>query len=363
MQFVTGSANPLVRHQIVDNAYNNSFFSLGHGIKIINLGGNPMLQGRCSLRTVSAKHDTVPSLPQRCRLPKLFIFINFIDQNMNQIHYILISFLIFSCGSAQKTEVVIPKDDTTIVQKIEKMIISKDTIINIGKTPVWIKSPEDEIKADILVLPGWNFAKEKICNESDFCAKALAKGYRLILPEMMKSVYATQYFPETRADYKKFLTLTWVTDTMIPVLQKDYAVFTGNNNYIHGISTGSRGAALVHLNTGKLFTKVVLLSGDFKNEDMPTDNLLKNTFGPFEQFEERWTKTDNPYEQSSKWTADLYIAHGANDDVVPTEQSIRFAEKIKKEHPDIKFISNFPDAKHDFTFWGGETDAVLKFLE
>jgi len=283
---------------------------------------------------------------------------------MNTIQYLFFSFLLFSCGSTQKTEVIIPKnDDTVVTKKVEKMITSKDTIVTIGKTAVWIKSPDGDINADILILPGWNFAKEKICKESDFCSKGLAKGYRLILPEMMKSVYASQYYPETRADYKAFLTLTWVTDTMIPALQKDYGLFMTKNNFLHGISTGSRGAALVHLNTGDLFTKVVLLSGDYNNGEIPTDNLMKNTYGPFSQFKDRWISNDNPWEQSSKWTADLYIAHGTTDDVVPVEQSQRFAEKIQKEHPGIKFVSNFPESKHDFAFWGGETDAILKFLE
>lgn len=282
---------------------------------------------------------------------------------MNFIQYFFISFLLLSCGSSQKKETITPKNDTLTVSKVEKMLISKDTIVVIGKTPIWIKSPDGEIKADILILPGWNFAKEKICKESDFCSKALAKGYRLILPEMMKSVYASQYFPETRSDYKSFLTLTWVTDTMIPSLQKDYGVFTGKKNYLHGISTGSRGAALVHLNTGSLFTKVVLLSGDYNNATIPDDNLMKNTYGAYSKFKDRWIQNDNPWEQSSKWTADLYIAHGTMDDVVPTEQSKQFAEKIKKEHPGIKFISNFPEAKHDFMFWGGETDAILEFFD
>lgn len=270
----------------------------------------------------------------------------------------IIPFLLLSCGASKK---ITPPEETKPISM--RIIKSNDTIVTLGKTPIWIQSPTGEIKADILVLPGWNFPKEKICKESDFCSKALAKGYRLILPEMMKSVYASQYYPETRDDYRKYLTLTWVTDTMIPALQKDYQIFTRKNNYLHGISTGSRGAALVHLNTGTLFNKVVLLSGDYNNAEISDDNLMKNTYGPFSEFKERWIANDNPWEQSVQWTADLYIAHGTNDDVVPTEQSIRFADKIAKNHPTCKVIKNFPNSMHNFTFWGGETDAILKFLE
>ena len=242
-------------------------------------------------------------------------------------------------------------------------ILSADTMVCIGKTAVWIKSPSGEVKADILVLPGWNFAKEKICKESDFCDKALAKGYRLILPEMMKSVYASVYFPETRNDYRNYLTLTWVTDTMIPTLLKEYGIFSGKKNYLHGISTGSRGAALVHLHTGKLFSKVALLSGDYDQTQMPNDNLMKNTYGPYSSFRERWETVDNPTYLSGKWTASLYIAHGMHDDVVPVSQSQNFATKIEQEHPQCHIVKNFPDNRHDFVFWNGETDPILAFFE
>lgn len=280
--------------------------------------------------------------------------------------------VVISCGAKNRvsqkancdSNKVTATDSITSNVASMHVIQSKDTIITIGKTPVWILSPEGEIKADILVLPGWNFKKEKISQESDFCAKALAKGYRLILPEMMKSVYASNYFPETREDYKKNVTLTWVTDTMIPVLQKEQGIFSGQHNYLHGISTGSRGAALVHIKTGNLFSKVVLLSGDYDQTKMPSDNLMKNTYGDYKSFKDRWTNVDNPFHLSADhWSAQLYIAHGTNDDVVPVQQSIAFADKIEHDHPTCKVIKSFPAAKHDFAFWGGETNAILDFFD
>lgn len=75
------------------------------------------------------------------------------------------------------------------------------------------------------MLPGWNFSKDKTCNETSFCKRALAEGYRLILPEMLKSTYATHYFPETRNDYRAYPTLTWVIDTLIPELKKKNSEF------------------------------------------------------------------------------------------------------------------------------------------
>jgi len=280
--------------------------------------------------------------------------------------YILSSaFFLLSCGKAAVKEDTKPKEPVVIdslpTEENKRLIMSNDTVLKIDQVAVWVLSPEGKINADILILPGWNFEKEKICNESDFCTKALADGYRLILPEMMRSVYAEKYYPETKSDYRKNLTLTWVTDSMIPKLQDQYGIFKGANNYIHGISTGARGAALVHLHTGALFNKVVLLSGDYNNEWLHDDNLMKNTMGPFTDFQDRWNNENNPVSQCSKWTADVYIGHGTKDKVVETRHSKDFGERLKQVK-NIRVVENYPDAGHDFKFWGAETAAILKFF-
>ncbi len=146
-------------------------------------------------------------------------------------------------------------------------------------------------------------------------------------------------------------------------MQKEYQIFSGKNNYIHGISTGARGGAMVHLTTGNLFTKVVLLSGDYDQTLTQDDNLIKNVYGPYAQFKDRWEKEDNPVYLSDKWTAELYIAHGTMDDVVEVSHSKIFAQLLQKKFPNKKIISHFPEAKHDFNFWGSETEAVLNFFD
>lgn len=276
-----------------------------------------------------------------------------------------LAFLV-GCGGKSTLPPVASGDTLHNVSAPPVKLLPPDTLITVGRTAVWILSPKDTPKADILVLPGWNFPKEKICNESDFCSQALARGYRLVLPEMMKSVYASQYYPETRKDYRSFLTLPWVTDTLLPELKKNYGIFTGRNNYLHGISTGARGAALVHLATGTQFTKVVLLSGDYHNTALTDDNLLRNIFGPYAQFPDRWKNNDNPWEQAASWSAALYIGHGRMDETVDAENSISFSAYLDSLHafPPGALVTHFPDsAGHNFSFWGEETNAVLDFLD
>lgn len=98
-------------------------------------------------------------------------------------------------------------------------------MIKTGKTYSLILTPNNNWTGDLLMLSGWNFSKERTCHETSFCKRALAARYRLIMPDMLKSTYATHYFPETRNDYRSFPTLTWVTDTLIPELKKNIRDF------------------------------------------------------------------------------------------------------------------------------------------
>lgn len=238
-----------------------------------------------------------------------------------------------------------------------------DTILTVGSGSVWILSPTQHPPVgDILILPGWNFENTKIYEESSFCQEALKRGYRLVLPQMLKSVYATSYFPETREDYRKNLTLTWVADSLIPAL-KHWDIWKTGFNAIHGISTGGRGGALVHLRTDTLFQAVALLSGDYDQTTMPSDNLMTNTYGAYAVFPERWEETDNPRHQMENWKAPVFLAHGTQDSIVPTNQTVQFARNLAQEFPKLKMDTVFVPAGHDFDFWNRYNARILDFFD
>ena len=108
-----------------------------------------------------------------------------------------------------------------------------DTSIYINNTKIDILYPEIEATASILVLPGWNFAQDDICVKSDFCKKAKALGYILIIPDMQKSIYQSQFFPQTRQDRKTLHGIMWLTDTVFPALQQKFNLLKENQkNYL-----------------------------------------------------------------------------------------------------------------------------------
>ncbi|NJK84110.1 MAG: alpha/beta hydrolase, partial [Saprospiraceae bacterium] len=172
----------------------------------------------------------------------------------------------------------------------------------IGGHLVDIMQPSGEIKGNIIVLPGWDFSRKDWCQKSSLCAQALARGYRLILPEMARSVYAAEYYLETRTDWLRYPNKIWCTDSLVPALQQRYGILLPEQkNFVLGLSTGGRGAALLSLALPELFTAAAALSGDFDQTKMPADNLMRGYYGEYSKFPERWKGVDNPVYQADKF--------------------------------------------------------------
>jgi dienelactone hydrolase len=239
----------------------------------------------------------------------------------------------------------------------------RDTTLELGRRLITVHYPSKKITGLILMLPGWNYSRNKTCENSSFCTKALAAGYVLVCPEMGKSLYASAVFPETRKDWKGYPQLSFLTDTLQLFLRQSLHLFQpGSRNFVYGISTGARGAALLLEHSGTLYWAGALLSGDYDPGDMQSDNLLKGYYGPYDQFRLRWEGTDSPLRNTDKLTMPLYIGHGQADSIVPPAQSKMLAGKLRKQGN--KVITSFKSGEqHNFHFWDSETDAILAFFE
>jgi hypothetical protein len=251
-----------------------------------------------------------------------------------------------------------------VFNKNKPLNIKTSTTIYLNKIPIDILQNDSLFIGDILVLPGWNFKRNLWCDSTDFCNKALKKGYRLIMPEMGKSIYSSSFFAETRKDWRKYPNLIWVTDTLIPYLRSKFGVFQTKNNYLLGLSTGARGSILVGIKTDTLFKKAACLSGDYNQLKMPKDNLITGYYGNYSLFKSRWEKIDNPLMQSKKIKFDIYLGHGINDKVVNYKQTIELYDSLKKNKNDLNVFLSTPNKKgHNFSYWRSEVDTILKFYE
>ena len=306
---------------------------------------------------------------------------------MKNVYFILIICLVaifagFSCQNKQEDKKYIQEISETSTETASKIPanLSKakkimfDSLkafqtLKIGKFEIDIKVPTDipasEIKGNILVLQGWAFAKDDWCKKSKLCQKALAAGYRLIMPEMGKSVYSGKYYKETLKEWRVFPKRGWLTDTVFKELQEKYGIMLANQkNYIIGLSTGGRGVALIALDKPELFAACATLSGDYDQAQMPTDRVMAGFYGSFATQTKRWQNEDNVLARIAEWKTPIYIGHGKKDAVVPPEQSKLLYDAIKKNHTNLKIKLNMPaNNAHDYKYWDSEVDNMLGFFQ
>jgi S-formylglutathione hydrolase FrmB len=278
----------------------------------------------------------------------------------------IISFSFFICAytsvhnisSNERGKVIIRLDSIVI-----KKSIKHDTLLVVNNHNVIIKVCPHRKKGTFLVLHGWYLPADDWCTKTSLCSKVLEKGYDIVMPDMGKSVYHEHNYPETNPEWRTCPTRRWLSDTLIPMLQKDYALLiTTESNYIVGLSTGARGVALVLLDFPSLFKGAASFSGDYDQTKMQSDYLITGYYGPYETFKDRWTNIDNPTTRIKEYKTPIYLGHGKLDQVVPPEQTIMFYDSLKKYHPDLKIKLSMPDGQHDYYYWDSEVDNFLKFF-
>jgi S-formylglutathione hydrolase FrmB len=242
--------------------------------------------------------------------------------------------------------------------------IKHDTTIDVNGRQTDILLPSVKQTGTILVLPGWNFTRDDICQKSDFCMKAKQQGFVLVMPDMLKSVYATKLFPETRKEWFSYPQLPWIIDSLIPVLQKKFNLLQpGQNNFIFGISTGGRGVAMMAIYSQGIFIAGAALSGDYNQLEMSEDKLISGYYGEYLKFPDRWKGNDNPFYNAEKIKIPLFLAHGKADNVDPCIQTEEFYNKLETLHPDLEHkLVLVENAGHNYDFWSSQYDDVFKFF-
>ncbi len=226
---------------------------------------------------------------------------------------------------------------------------------------VIVDMPNEPFIGTIIALPGWNFPNTGWCDSTQLCMKASRKGYALVLPQMGKSIYCDTIYPETRSSWRKYPTRAWFKNVLIPELQKHNLLDTLQNNYVLGLSTGARGAALIALDCPELFSACGLLSGDYDQTQFPSDNLYRGYYGPLNNFPNRWQDEDNVITSIDQFIVPAYLAHGGDDNIVPETHSKTLYKELQVRSKECQY-EMIPDAKHTYSFWDSQVDAMLNYF-
>lgn len=216
----------------------------------------------------------------------------------------------------------------------------------------------------ILVLPGWNFPRTSWIQNTKLVDYAEKYGYALILPEMGKTLYESTYYPETQSKWNAMPGGEFIKLFIWTIQQQHNLLQPGQYNTLLGLSTGGRGVALIALENPGLFVAGASLSGDFSQENTPSDRLMTAVYGAFKKFPQRWLGRDNPQARVKEWKMPLYLAHGTADNIVPESQSRLFYNTLKQYHQGNIMVVYHPvvGAEHNYTFWGGQLEEVFKFF-
>ena len=277
---------------------------------------------------------------------------------------IVIPFL-FQCSEAVKkvNSEPIKIEDSSKVPSLRDTLIT----INIANVKCDIAFPDSgsTYRGNILLLQGFNFPKEDWCkNAPALCREAARRGYTMIMPDMGRSVYADTFFAETAPIYKNYPLRRALCDSLFPYLKKKFDILLDEqSNFILGLSSGARGAALIVLEEPNLFSAAGLLSGDYDQTGIPGDVIMKLYYGNFETNKKRWKEIDNIITDIDQWKTPVYIGHGKLDKVVPHAQSKQLNDSLKSRLKPNELIFNEAVMGHDYKYWGSETLPVLNFFD
>jgi S-formylglutathione hydrolase FrmB len=190
----------------------------------------------------------------------------------------------------------------------------------------------------------------------------LDQGYILIQPEMGKSIYCDTIFPQTRNDWKKYPTRKWIKDHLIPNLQDYNILIPDHSNFVLGLSTGARGAALIAKDLPLIFSGCAALSGDYDQTKYITDNLYIGYYGSFKNHTAQWTVNDNLVTRIVDLKVPIYIGHGAKDNIVPLRHSILLKEALDSIGNRSYQFHVDSTATHNYSYWNSEVDNMLNFF-
>lgn len=280
----------------------------------------------------------------------------------------LLLWITWACGTAKTNSPQSREPVRDTVTETPFTGPTHDTLMSIPHAPqpvsVQILAPSAKARGTVLLLHGWNLPYMEWCEKTDFCSKATAQGYYVIVPDFKKSAYQYTFYPETIERYRSNPTRQWMLDSLFPFIRTHTGLLQpGQPSFVLGLSTGGRGALLLALDAPGIFRASASLSGDFDQREMPADNIMTNYYGAIKKFPERWSGKDNIAARASELKVPVYLAHTRDDKVVPFAQTQLMYDSLKHHNPSLDVVFVPVDTSgHTYTFWGACTDEVLQFF-
>ncbi len=249
--------------------------------------------------------------------------------------------------------------DERVDEQHEKRIsVTVDTSFFVDGVAVRLLLNDISSEKDLILLPGWNFPNQHWEDSTPVFSLASQGNYNLVMIEMGKSIYHGQVYPVTRNDWRGEKTLTWLSDTLIPFIQGEYAILTRERTVgVLGISTGARGGVALAFHNPELIDHVFALSGDYSTLHFPDDNLYRGYLGNKEQNAAIWEQEDLS-RNIPAGCPEITLVHGKQDPIVSPEHSVYLKEILDKKGVKNS-LSLYPTGKHNYALWSHVIDSLF----
>lgn len=283
---------------------------------------------------------------------------------MKSIVFIVFIGMLFFCSCGQETvqkEAILESNEKApngIVDTSFYIAHNQDSILVTTR-----KSSSKDDKGTIILFPGWDYNHTHWNDSSEFLNAAVKRGYNVIMPDVKKTIYTMNIYPETRVDWKNEVTRRWINETFLPKLIQDFHV-DSHPLFAFGISTGGRGALFTVMENQEMFAGGAAISGDYDQAFLPEDNLYKGFFGTKKQFPERYKGIENPMTQLIGLKVPFYFGHSEIDQIVPVSHTKHLEEAlIKKTLTNNATFSYSFEGGHTYSYWDQELMKALDFFE
>lgn len=237
------------------------------------------------------------------------------------------------------------------------------------KVPVLIYVPSQKPNqgyALMIALHGWKLNAEE-WKTSGIAELAEKYSILVVCPQMTIANYEREYFPETVLKWNSMPSGVWIKDQLYSYVSAHFNISKNRNMIgIMGVSTGGHGAALLAGYYPETFGFASMISGDYDVSLTPKDGLARGSFGPFEQFKNRWKENSLVSYLDRLENTRLYIGHGSIDNIAPVNQSRLLNDELKQRVKDKKkysFIYHEQNgASHNWEYWKSEVPNVIKYF-
>lgn len=161
----------------------------------------------------------------------------------------------------------------------------------------------------------------------------------IVCPDMGKTVYENEFFPETTLAWNAIPGGKWIPTVLVLWLRSEFGFcvkrdFTG----IAGVEMGARGAILAAARNPEMFSFAAGIAGLYDCTSLSSGDSFARVYGPYKANKERWENSDSILNLAPNLAhTTVFMFHGKRDKVSPAGQShlvlIKLAQ-LKKKNPD-----------------------------